>query len=94
MVDLLLLQLSNMLSYHAGTAKVILDIGIEAMVRINRPACLGERVQLRVLSVDAAAGAYQLAESLSPPDAPAVAAVSRHPLASVTVPMSPLVHAM
>ena len=79
-----------MLSCHA----VILDIGIEAMVRINRPACLGERVHLRVLSVDAAAGAYQLAESLSPPDAPAVAAVSRHPLASVTVPMSPLVHAM
>lgn len=73
-------------------AKVILDIGIETMVRINRPASLGERVQLSVLSVDAAAGVFQLAESLSPPDAPVAATVPRHPLASTSIPTSPLMH--
>lgn len=74
-------------------AKVILDNGIEAMVRINRPAALGERVHLSLLSVDTAAGAFQLAESLSPPDEPLAEGVSRHPLASTSIPMSPLVHA-
>lgn len=75
-------------------AKVILDIGIETMVRINRPAALGERVALSVLTVDATAGTFQLVESLSPPSPPLAESVSRHPLASTNVHVSPLVHTM
>lgn len=74
-------------------AKVIMDIGIEAGVRINRPASLGERVQLCVLSADVAAGTWQLAEAAAPPPAPPPPSPPFHPFASNNIPMSPMMHA-
>ncbi len=74
----------------AGTAKVILDIGVETTVKINRPALLGERVHLSVQSYDLAAGTYQLAEAAM---AQPVARPLPLELASTDVPISPLVHA-
>jgi len=76
--------------HPAGMAKVILDIGVEAGVRINRPAALGEQVLLSVLSADPAAGTWQLSEAVPPPPPPRMMPI--HPFASTNIPMSPMIH--
>ena len=54
----------------AGSAKVVLDLGLEVPVTINRPIAVGDRVTLALATCDPASAAFTFADVHTPPPQP------------------------